>query len=102
MSRARGGRVEPDAAWAQLSGYFLRNGNIRTPSPERLREGHWRYKKGWEVRLVLESWIELRQARRVLAAVGLRAGRAYRKGSRWVQPVYGRAAADLFRGSAVG
>jgi hypothetical protein len=85
-----------------LIGYFLRNGNIRRPNPKRLREGHERYKKGWEVRLVLTSWLELRQVRRELSAVGLKAGRPYRKATRWVQPVYGREAVAFFGGHRLG
>jgi hypothetical protein len=87
---------EPAFAEALLVGLFLRNGYVRSPSETRRdREGR-EYKKGYEVRLVLNTREELAQARRLLAQAGLRAGRPFAKHRRIVQPIYGREALERF------
>lgn len=76
---------------------FEQSGYVRRFDPERRkRVGSSLYKKGFEVRLVLTSEEELREARRLLEVVGLRPGKPFRKNSRFVQPIYGRSALDWF------
>ena len=76
---------------------YRQSGYVRRFSPKRRkRVGSFLYKKGFEVRLVLTSEEELREARRLLEAVGLRPGKPFRKHSRFVQPVYGKIALDWF------
>ncbi len=76
---------------------FERGGYIRRPNLDRLEElGSQRYKKGSEVRLVLLSNAELREAKRWLKDVGLRVGKPFAKHSRIVLPIYGDHAVDWF------
>lgn len=73
--------------------YFLqRNSCLRRPSSQRRKEGAEAYKKGWELRIVVDSSSELAQVRRLLRTAGLTPAKAYRKRQKWVQPVYGREA----------
>ncbi len=59
-------------------------------------QGSGRYKKGWEVRLLVYTAEELAEVRTLLARCGLRAGEPYAKGQRTVQPVYGELAVACF------
>jgi hypothetical protein len=75
----------------QLSALFQRNGYVRRQNSERLaEEGHRRYKKGDEVRLIASSEAELQEIRQLLLAAGLRPGRPYAQKKQIRQPVYGR------------
>ncbi len=85
------------ATLRRLGSCSARNGCIREPNPDRLAEGHQAYKKGWEVRIVLESQAEAEEVRQLAIRLGLRPGRRYRKGLRWVQPIYGFEAVRLIR-----
>lgn len=81
----------------ELARLFHRNGYVRRQNPRRYRkEGYKRYKKGDEVRLTAVSETELALIRRLLAAAGFRAGRAFVKGRLFRQPVYGREAVRRF------
>jgi hypothetical protein len=68
------------------------------PSAARLPEGHADYKKGWEVRIVVDSRRELSEVRNLLKALKLLPGKPYVKGPRWVQPIYGRVAVQKIAG----
>src|SRR5688572_16940198 len=91
-----GGVGSTDPHFARLLWFFSRNGCVRNPQPKRLEEGYRLYKKGWEVRIVVENAAELAEVRQLLAAVGLTPGSAYAKGPRIVQPVYGKEAVERF------
>ncbi len=80
----------------RLTQLFQRNAHIRVPREERRREIGLRYKKGWEVRLVLKSQEELEEARDLLEQASLKPGRPFRKSRQWALPVYGKPAVDLF------
>jgi hypothetical protein len=72
-----------------LAAYFRRNGYVRRLNPlRRKREGQG-YKKGDEVRLVAESYDELRAIRGLLRQAGFKVARPFRKARQWRQPVYG-------------
>ncbi len=75
-----------------LSYFLQRNSCLRRPSSERRKEGAEAYKKGWELRIVLQTGTELAKLRRLLRNRGHLPPKAYRKRQQWVQPVYGRAA----------
>lgn len=75
-----------------LAFFLRRNSCLRRPSSLRRKEGAEAYKKGWELRIVLDSSFELEQLRRLLRAAGQSPAKAYRKRQKWVQPVYGREA----------
>ncbi len=55
-----------------------------------------KYKKGYEVRLVVKTWREVMRIRQLLHCVGFKAGRPFKKHSRIVQPIYGKAAVEWF------
>ena len=86
----------PRAVVEQLANLFHRNGYVRTLNPKRRAAESQNYKKGDEVRLVAKSSAELREIRRLLRAAAFDPGRPFRKGTQWVQPVYGRAVMDRF------
>ena len=75
-----------------LDFFLQRNSCLRRPSSLRRKEGAEAYKKGWELRIVLETSAELTQLRRLLRSAGHPQAKAYRKRQKWVQPVYGRVA----------
>lgn len=73
---------------------------MRKPRADRLkRDPYGVYKKGYEVRFLVASKAEVRELRRCLAELGLKPGRPYAKESRWIVPVYGRRAVEIFEGS---
>ncbi len=82
-----------DSVEVQLAQIFCRNGCMRLPDVARQKEGHTKYKKGYEIRFVAESKTELNQIRRLLKQTGLKPGNPYQKGYQFVQPVYGKEAA---------
>ncbi len=86
----------PEDARVRLVQLFRRNGYCRVPRDERREQLRTKYKKGWEVRLVLKDEAELDEAGRLLARAGLNAGSPFRKASQWVQPVYGKKAVETF------
>lgn len=90
-------RVIPQSVVSALAASFRRNGYVRRQNPDRLaRDGSQVYKKGDEVRLVTETAAELREVRQLLRRAGFRPGRAFTKGRKWRQPVYGRAEVARF------
>lgn len=65
---------------------------MRVPDPARRKPGSRIYKKGYEMRFVVETEGELREVQKLLRTAGVKMGRPYPKHSRLVQPVYGKAA----------
>lgn len=85
------------AAAKELATIFREGGYMRRRSAELAEElGPYGYKKGDEVRLVVNSQAELRRVRSLLKSVGLNAGKAFQKHARWVQPLYGAEAVQFF------
>lgn len=85
------------AAAKQLATIFQESGYMRRRSAELAEElGPYGYKKGDEVRLVVNSQAELRRVRALLKTVGLTPGKAFQKHARWVQPLYGAEAVQFF------
>lgn len=86
-------------AGAALRELFATSGYVRLPDPakkkERERAGS-RYRKGYEVRLVVDTMGEVELARELIRLVGFKPGRSFAKHRRLVQPVYGRAATEWF------
>ena len=81
----------------ELMTLFLGCGYVRRLSRARRKSAGSRlYRKGNEVRLVLRHPGELLRARRLLELVGLTPGAAFRKHSRYIQPVYGPVALAWF------
>lgn len=83
---------EPEIALRQ---FFQQHGYVRVANKER-KEQSAKYKKGSEVRLVAQTESELKLIRHWLEQVGFKPGKPFRKHSRLVQPIYGKAAVDWF------
>jgi hypothetical protein len=84
---------------ALLRAAFRAGGYCRMADMEkRERAGSQRYKKGYEVRLVVATRAELAEVRRALRAVGFRDARSFLKHGKFAQPVYGRDAVRWFTG----
>jgi hypothetical protein len=81
----------------RLGRFFNRNAYCREPDACRQLEGYRKYKKGWEVRLVLRDEDEVAIVCSLLWRVGLSPGKPFRKSRRWVVPVYGEEAVRLIR-----
>ena len=89
--------VKPGAA-KLLRGYFRRNGYVREANAERKREEANVYKKGCEVRIVLENEREVGEVARALKTVDLTPGKVFLKHRRPVVPIYGTRAVAWFKG----
>lgn len=91
--------IPPSGATADelLRWFFERNGYIREANQQRRELERTKYKKGWEVRLVAYDQLELDLMRGALAIVGFTVSNSFQKHSRFVQPVYGKAAVEWFR-----
>ncbi|MCP4091984.1 MAG: hypothetical protein GY747_00935 [Planctomycetes bacterium] len=85
------------SAQRRLGRFFNRNAYCRQPSAERLAEGYSKYKKGWEVRLILKDEDEVAIVCSLLWDVGLLPGKSFRKGKRWAVPIYGEEAVSNLR-----
>jgi hypothetical protein len=83
---------EPEIALRQL---FQQHGYVRAADEERKQQDA-KYKKGYEVRLVVKTEDELTLIRHWLEQVGLKPGKPFRKHNRLVQPIYGKAAVEWF------
>jgi hypothetical protein len=81
---------------AGLDEFFRRNGYVRAPNQHLKEKLGAKYHKGWEVRLVLNNQKELAQVQELLADAGFKAGNSFIKHGLWVQPVYGKQAAEYF------
>jgi len=90
-------RPEKPTSAALLRACFDRPGYVRAANLTRRKEvGSQRYKKGWEVRLLVRDSKELAEVRRALAAAGFHPGRPFQKHKQIAQPVYGKAAVEAF------
>jgi hypothetical protein len=85
-----------ETAEERLARFFRRNGYLRMPNPARRKEERSKYKKGYEVRLVLRSEGELEEARELLVQTGFKPARPFRKVRRLIQPIYGKRAVEQF------
>ncbi|MEZ5308565.1 MAG: hypothetical protein R2684_15580 [Pyrinomonadaceae bacterium] len=80
----------------RLLALYQRNGYMRTPNEDRLKEGPQTYKKGFEIRLMARDESELKEIRNLIIAVGLNPGKPFQKANQWCQPIYGRSAFEEF------
>ncbi|OHB76189.1 MAG: hypothetical protein A2W31_05805 [Planctomycetes bacterium RBG_16_64_10] len=81
----------------ELKSFFERSGYVRLADLDRRKElTSRRYKKGYEVRIMVWNQDDLRRLRDLLRQVGFKAGRPFRKVNRWAQPVYGKVAVEWF------
>ena len=81
----------------RLGRFFNRNAYFRRPDRARQQGGHRAYRKGWEVRLVLKDEDEVGLVSSLIRQVGLNPGRAFRKGRKWIVPIYGKEAVVSFQ-----
>ena len=84
-----------------LKRHFRQHGYARVSNKKRKKELGQNYKKGYEVRLVATTRTELRQIRQWLRQAGFKAGKPFQKGTRIVQPVYGKATVEWFTGKKI-
>ncbi len=76
---------------------FGRPGYVRVPNAERHeRDGHRRYKKGWEVRLIAVGEAEVELLERMAVRLNYVPGAPFRKAGQWVVPIYGLTAVRAF------
>ncbi len=81
---------------SELAQFFLRNGYIRYPNKNLLKTKERDYKKGYEVRLVANNKKELQKISSLIRKLQLNLGKSFQKNNRYVQPIYGKDAVDLF------
>ena len=91
------GGPSPRQAKKILAGSFHGSGYVRTVNARLRKKLGQKYKKGYEVRLTARTKTELARLRRMIRTVGFRPGKPYENGSRFVQPIYGKAALDWFQ-----
>lgn len=98
QARKRSSGTRPEVLLAR---HFLdSSGYVRHQNPDVRDElgddWHYMYKKGWEVRLLVDSKTELSRVRGWLRQAGFRPGKPFTKGNRICQPVYGREDVERF------
>jgi len=76
--------------------FFKWKGHVRWPNPKRRRQDGQKYKKGYEIRLVVKTREELRQMRQQLRRAGFKLGKPFKKAKQIVQPIYGKQAVERF------
>jgi hypothetical protein len=86
----------PETPEQTLVRMFERNGCLRVPNQERKKAEPRTYKMGYEIRLVAFTKREFTELQRAIRAIGLKLGKPYTNVNRWVQPIYGRPAAEYF------
>lgn len=84
-----------------LRRFFQESGYVRVADQARRKEMGSDYRRGYEVRLVVETHGELAQIRQLLRQVGFKAGAPFKKHNRIVQPIYGKAAVEWFLSTSV-
>lgn len=87
-----------DLVAGELLRWFERCGYFRRCDPKRRAREGAAYKKGYEIRFVLDSEQAVQTVRQLLAAAGLTPGSPYRKSRRIILPVYGRKAVEWMTG----
>ena len=75
---------------ANLAEYLRANSYARVPNAARQEEGYESYKKGYELRIVVKSQLDLKKVQSLLRKQGITPGKAFRKAQQWVLPVYGK------------
>ncbi len=74
----------------ELINYFLRDGFFRIPNAERMKEGHRKYKKGYEIRFTALNRAEQFSITRLLDKMNFKYGKPYKKRNQIIIPVYGK------------
>jgi len=88
---------DPSEPEAILAKYLRRNGYVRVPNPKRRERDGQAYKKGYEVRFVARSTLEINEIRRALVAMDLEPAKPFAKHQQMIQPVYGKQALERLR-----
>lgn len=82
-----------ELAVRKVAVWYLRDGYVRGPIPDRLLLDGWKtYKKGWEMRISIPADpAAVAEIRAQIDRAGLRLARVYgKRSSRLIQPIYGR------------
>jgi hypothetical protein len=89
--------MEDKISQQRLRFFFGRNGYLRFPDAKRQQqEGHSKYKKGSEVRLVAYDETELTEIRNLLQQMGFKLANSHAKAKQHIQPIYGKQAVERF------
>ena len=89
--------VEQSWSEAYLAESFYHRGYFREPNAMRKKKEGTSYRKGHEVRFVACSDEELAEIRQCLREVGFELARSFNKGTKRVQPVYGKKNMERFK-----
>ena len=77
--------------------YVHQNAYARIPNFDtRHRLSTEKYKKGWEVRVIVTGADVAEEVRELARKAGFRPGRPFAKGRQWAVPIYGAEAVDAF------
>lgn len=80
-----------------LAAHFWRSGRVRLQDPQRYQEeGHKKYKKGDEIRLVVNDVDELEELLAAMEVAGFTPGRPYLGVKQMILPLYGKAEVARF------
>lgn len=77
--------------------FFKRNGYIREPDENRRKKDGQSYKKGYEIRFVVNDKTELVKVKSLLHMYGFKVGKPFKKRLQTIIPVYGKDAVEKFR-----
>ena len=89
------GRKKPIDA---LRVYVHQNAYARIPNfDQRQAVTTQKYKKGWEVRVIVTEADIAEEVRELARQAGFRPGRPFAKGKQWAVPIYGADAVDAFQ-----
>lgn len=69
---------------------------FRVPDMNRRKKEKAGYKKGYEVRIPVTTYSELRELRKVLSLLGFSPAKPYKKNLQYVQPLYGKEQMNKF------
>lgn len=101
--RSRGSTSEPNTrrARSQVARRLLRkhireNSYVRTPDLDQRRELKAKYKKGYELRIVVRSVDDVERVSAALIELGFKPGKPFEKARQFVVPVYGPEAVELW------
>lgn len=87
-----GSKGDAGEARRYLRSLFTKRGYTRQPSKS--DPG----KKGWEIRLPVDSASELKTLQKMLSAAGFNVSKPFSKSNLYIQPIYGKDAFEWFMG----
>ena len=78
-------------AFQILKKMYLSNGYLRVPDETKLKiNGSQKYKKGYEIRFIINNDKELKSLRTAISSLGYTVSKTFIKNGQNVQPLYGK------------